>query len=97
LLDLLLADRDLVGGGFVIRLNLLDTLEVFEGFFDFAESEMSGATTVEGFDVLRVEAEGFVALEIDKSSNFGRGASTDSYRMANFVEIVQLLVAQRLV
>lgn len=38
LLDFLLANRDLIDGGFVFRLEIVNFGEVVEGFFGFTES-----------------------------------------------------------
>lgn len=66
LLDLLLADGDLVLRGLVLRLELVDLLEIDESFVDLAECEKRLAATVESFDVVRIETESFVALKIFK-------------------------------
>lgn len=66
LLDLLLADSDLVLRCLVIRLELVDLLEIDESLVDLAECEKRLTATVESFDAVRIEAESFVALKIFK-------------------------------
>lgn len=79
LLDLLLADGDLILRGFVLRLELLDLLEIDESFVDLAECEKRLSATVESFDVVRIEAESFVALKIFKMIRSRREGSNSLY------------------
>lgn len=69
LLDLLLADGDLVDRRLVVRLVFVDVLKVGERFLDLAEAQVRLAAPVQSFDVLRVQAKRLIALKKDFLEN----------------------------
>lgn len=63
LLDLLLADSNLILSRFVFRLQLMNLLEVHKGFVNLTERQMRLTATVKSLDVIRIQTESFVALK----------------------------------
>lgn len=65
LLDLLFADSNLVLSCFVFRIQLVNVFEIHESFVNLAERQMCLTATIKSLDVVRVQAESFIALKVE--------------------------------